>query len=76
MENSKTVICAFFAGAAIGAALGVLYAPEKGEDLRGKIADLKSDYLGTLKDKVSEFTGKISGNTDSDSGIPNPNQPV
>lgn len=73
MKNTKT-ICAFFAGAAIGAALGVLYAPEKGEDLRNKIADLKSDYLGSLKDKVNEFTGKVSGNTDSETG--GANQPV
>ena len=74
MENSKTAICAFFAGAAIGAALGVLYAPEKGEDLRSKIADLKSDYLGSLKDKVNDFTGKFSGSTDSDLG--KANEPV
>lgn len=73
MKNTKT-ICAFFTGAAIGAALGVLYAPEKGEDLRSKIADLKSDYLGSLKDKVNEFIGKTSDSTDSDTG--NTNQPV
>ena len=75
MENKKA-ICAFFAGAAIGAALGVLYAPEKGQDLRSKIADLKSDYLGSLKDKVNEFTGKTSGNTDSDFDTGTTNQPV
>ena len=73
MKDTKTIY-AFFAGAAIGAALAVLYAPEKGEDLRNKIADLKSDYLGSLKDKVNQFVGKTSDSTNSDTD--NANQPV
>lgn len=73
MKNTKTIYV-FFAGAAIGAALAVLYAPEKGEDLRSKIADLKSDYLGSLKDKVNQFIGKTSDSTNSDTD--NANQPV
>lgn len=55
MKSGK-VICAVLTGAAVGAAIGVLFAPEKGEDLRNKIADLKSDCLTKLKDKISEFT--------------------
>ena len=56
--GSGKVISALVAGAAVGALIGVLFAPEKGEDLRNKIADMKSDCLNTLKDKVNEFTGK------------------
>ncbi|MGQ7947691.1 YtxH domain-containing protein [Flavobacterium sp. WC2509] len=57
MESGK-VICALFTGAVIGAAVGVLFAPEKGEDLRNKIADKKTDYLNSLKEKLSNITGK------------------
>lgn len=57
MESGKA-ICAILAGAAVGAAIGVLFAPEKGEDLRNKIADMKSDCITKLKDKINEFTHK------------------
>ena len=34
------VLAAFLGGAAVGATLGKLFAPEKGEDTRAKIADI------------------------------------
>lgn len=34
------VLAAFLGGAAVGATLGILLAPEKGEDTRAKIADI------------------------------------
>ena len=54
MSSSKVII-SFLVGAAIGGALGVLLAPDKGAETRRKIVEKGSD----LGDSISEFGGTI-----------------
>ena len=51
--NAGKVILSVVAGAAAGAALGLLYAPDKGVNTRRMISQ-KGEYLrGNLKDKLN-----------------------
>ena len=63
------VLAAFLGGAAVGAALGILFSPEKGEDPRHKIAEiirkkgikLNSSDMENLVDEIAaEMKGEIA----------------
>ena len=54
-------MAAFLGGAAIGAACGILFAPEKGEDTRQKIKDiLREKGIKLNRSDMDELVDKIA----------------
>jgi gas vesicle protein len=64
MSSSK-VITGILIGAAAGAILGVLFAPEKGSDTRKKISKKSSDLTDSLKSKFNDLVDSISDQIES-----------
>ena len=55
------ILAAFIGGAAIGAALGILFAPEKGEDTRQRIKDiLREKGIKLNRSEMDELVDKIA----------------
>ena len=59
MDTGKVLLGAL-AGIAVGATLGILFAPDKGSNTRKKISGKADDYVDGLKGKFDEFIGTIS----------------
>ncbi|MBL7863330.1 MAG: YtxH domain-containing protein [Cyclobacteriaceae bacterium] len=58
-KNSNNALIAFLAGAAAGAILGVLYAPDKGSNTREKLSFRLDKYKKILQDFLDDLvTGK------------------
>lgn len=52
---NKKVLIGLFAGVAIGATLGILFAPDKGSETRKKIKDKGNDYKSKAADKYGQL---------------------
>lgn len=64
-SDSSKAIVALLAGLAVGAVLGVLFAPSSGEETRGLIADKADDLKEDLKDKYQAVKDRVaSGKND------------
>lgn len=61
MRDSSKVLGALVLGAAAGAVLGLLFAPDKGSNIRQKIKDNAEDILDELADKIEEGRETLSG---------------
>ena len=58
MNNNAKITAAFIAGAAIGAALGILFAPDKGSATRKKIAEEGKKFTDEVKEKFETKTNE------------------
>lgn len=61
MSKNSSVVLGIITAAAAGAVIGMLFAPDKGTDLRDKVRgavnDLASDLLDTIKQKREQYAG-------------------
>jgi len=66
MTNSNKIILGLVGAAAVGIAIGILLAPEKGSDARKKIAETANDiasrvgeWVNTGKDKAEDLANTV-----------------
>ncbi|MFL5754030.1 MAG: YtxH domain-containing protein [Bacteroidia bacterium] len=64
MENSGKIVGALILGAAVGAALGILFAPDKGTETRKKLFNGAKDIADNLTDKIKDSTSKFRDKAD------------
>ena len=61
MSKNSNVVLGIITAAAAGAVIGMLFAPDKGTDLRDKVRgtvnDLASDLLDAIKAKREQYVG-------------------
>ena len=71
MANSGKILAALLVGAAAGAALGLLFAPDKGSETRKKMAGKASELTDEIKERynkskeaVNDLKERMAGKTE------------
>lgn len=58
--NAIKVTLGVFAGIAVGALVGILYAPAKGSSTRRRIVHMGEEYSDELKERIEDLVDTIS----------------
>lgn len=56
--SSGKVILGVLAGVAVGAAIGILFAPDKGEETRKKMSEKGQGYVDDLEQKFNDLISR------------------
>ncbi len=70
MDTGK-IVAGALVGVAVGVVCGILFAPDKGSDLRKKVAMKSSDYIDNIKVKYNSVIDSLTSKLDhaSNDGI-------
>lgn len=60
MNTTGKILTAAAIGAAVGAVIGILFAPGKGSETRQKLCDKSKEFSNDLKDVVSKGKEKFN----------------
>lgn len=63
MDSTKLVL-GVLAGVAVGATLGILFAPDKGSETRRKLAGKGGEYIDQIEDKFNDFIDTVTAKLD------------